>query len=141
MEKKLFKLFPFLAMAAILGAGCAAGPAVNTNEPQANAPKVEVSGGGEETPIVDVQFQTVTSSAEVEMKNFSFNPASVTIKKGGKVTWTNRDSANHTVVGEGWQSEPLGSGQTFEKTFGEAGTFDYHCSIHPSMTGKVVVVE
>jgi plastocyanin len=59
------------------------------------------------------------------------------------VTWTNNDSAQHTVTqdpaGSGFASGALTPGSTFENTFDTAGTFEYFCEIHPSMTGTVVV--
>ena len=80
-----------------------------------------------------------SSSADVEISNFQFSPSTTTIAKGGSVTWTNMDSASHTIAGSGFSSASLGKGESFSQTFNEAGTFDYHCSIHPSMTGKIVV--
>jgi plastocyanin len=79
--------------------------------------------------------------AQVVMKGFAFDPATVTIKAGESVTWTNQDSAGHTVVADKgeFQSSNLAQGATFTFKFGTAGTYAYHCSIHPSMTGTVVV--
>ena len=74
------------------------------------------------------------------MKNFAFSPDSVEIKVGETVTWTNEDAAAHTVTGDGGvDSGQLATGQTYSKTFDTAGTYAYHCSIHPAMTGTVVV--
>ena len=76
----------------------------------------------------------------VEIKNFAFEPKTVTIKVGQIVTWTNQDSAAHTVVGDGGiDSGDLSKGKSYSKTFDTEGTFDYHCSIHPQMTGQVIV--
>jgi plastocyanin len=79
--------------------------------------------------------------AQVVLKNFAFNPATVTIKVGESVTWTNQDSANHTVAADKgeFQSSQLANGATFSFKFDKAGTYAYHCSIHPSMKGTVVV--
>jgi plastocyanin len=75
------------------------------------------------------------------MKDMTFDPATVTIKTGESVTWTNEDSVTHTVVGDNgeFQSGDLADGATFSFTFDTAGTYTYHCSIHPSMKGTVVV--
>jgi len=81
----------------------------------------------------------VPDNASVTIQNFAFSPGTVTITKGGTVTWTNRDSTTHTVTFADGGSSNLGNGATYAKTFNETGTFDYHCSIHTSMTGKVVV--
>lgn len=75
----------------------------------------------------------------VTIQNFSFDPSSLTVKAGDTVTWTNKDSATHTVTGTNWQSGPLASGATYSHKFDAAGSYDYHCSIHPTMTGTVVV--
>jgi plastocyanin len=81
------------------------------------------------------------TTRSVKIQNFAFSPASVTIKKGESVTWTNEDSASHTIVSDSdvFQSESLANGQTFSFIFNTAGQFPYHCSIHPSMKGMVIV--
>ena len=79
-------------------------------------------------------------ATSVTIKNFAFDPETVTIKLGQTVTWTNQDSAAHTVVGDGGiDSGDLSKGKSYSKTFDTEGTFDYHCSIHPQMTGQVIV--
>ena len=78
---------------------------------------------------------------QVVMKNMAFDPDKVTIKAGESVTWTNQDSANHTVTADNgeFESGDLGKSATFTFQFDKAGTYPYHCGIHPSMTGTVVV--
>jgi plastocyanin len=77
----------------------------------------------------------------VLIKGFAFNPATLTVAKGTTVTWMDMDSATHIVVATGndFSSQTLNTGQTFEHTFNETGTFEYKCGIHPSMSGKVIV--
>ncbi|MCV7131624.1 cupredoxin family copper-binding protein [Mycobacterium hodleri] len=77
----------------------------------------------------------------VAIDGFAFLPASLGVRVGDTVTWTNRDEDPHTVVaGDGsFRSQVLGSGGTFSFTFPRPGTFDYVCSIHPFMHGTVVV--
>lgn len=80
----------------------------------------------------------------IDIKDFKFNPNKLTVKKGTKVTWTNNDSMTHTVTadkGTGPASTNLSTGGAYTYTFNEIGTFDYHCNIHPSMKGGVVVTE
>ena len=78
--------------------------------------------------------------ASVEIKNFAFDPDTVTIKVGQTVTWTNQDSVVHTVTGDGGiDSDGLSKGKSYSKTFDTEGTFDYHCTPHPQMTGQVIV--
>jgi plastocyanin len=79
------------------------------------------------------------STSTVEISNFAFNPATITVSKGATVTWTQKDDAPHTVTGTGFDSGTLAKGQTFSHTFNDAGTFDYGCSIHSGMRGKVIV--
>ncbi len=80
----------------------------------------------------------------VQIKGFAFGPRSLAVKTGTKVTWTNNDSADHTVTAD--KSDPatfdsghLGSGKSFAFTFTKSGTYKYVCSIHKSMTATVVV--
>jgi plastocyanin len=82
---------------------------------------------------------TTGASSQVTIQDESFNPASMTVSIGTTVTWTNKDSLTHNVTGSGWQSGNLLFGTSFSYTFSQSGTFDYHCSIHPFMTGKIIV--
>jgi len=77
----------------------------------------------------------------VAIQNFAFNPATLTVKAGTKVTWTNQDSATHQVVSDtgAFNSGDLSNGQSFSFTFDKAGSYPYHCAVHPSMTGTIVV--
>lgn len=77
--------------------------------------------------------------AAVTIKDFAFDPQILTIKKGTKVTWTNQDAATHQIKSTAFNSQELSKGQSFSYTFDETGTIDYFCSIHPTMTGKVIV--
>lgn len=85
--------------------------------------------------------QTQASNAEVKIDNFSFGPATLTVAAGSTVTWTNRDDIPHTVVSDDkvFKSNVLDTDEKFSYTFTKAGTYGYFCSIHPKMTGKVVV--
>jgi plastocyanin len=77
----------------------------------------------------------------VKIDNFSFGPDTLTVPVGATVTWTNRDDMPHTVVStEGvFKSKVLDTDEKFSFTFGKAGSYSYFCSIHPKMTGTVVV--
>lgn len=79
----------------------------------------------------------------VSIQNFAFSQKSINVKKGDTVVWTNNDSAPHTVTGgnAGPASGTLNNGGTYSFTFNNTGMFDYHCAIHPSMTGNVVVTQ
>jgi plastocyanin len=78
---------------------------------------------------------------EVKVDNFSFSPQTITIAAGTTVIWTNRDDIPHTVVSDDkvFKSKVLDTEEKFSFTFDKAGNFPYFCSIHPKMTGKVIV--
>lgn len=83
-------------------------------------------------------------ATKVAIKDFAYSPATLTVKKGTTVTWTNEDAAVHTVTsdsGSELQSKSLSKGGTFSHTFSSIGTFDYHCAPHPSMKASVVVTD
>jgi plastocyanin len=78
----------------------------------------------------------------IEIKDFAFNPQTLTVKSGDKVTWINRDEEPHTVVSIEKQfkkSSALDTDQTFTITASAPGTYTYFCSVHPKMTGTIVV--
>lgn len=79
--------------------------------------------------------------ATVSIDNFSFSPAVITIAAGTTIRWTNRDDIPHTVVSDdkSFKSKALDTDDQFTFTFTRAGTYSYFCSIHPHMTGKVIV--
>lgn len=85
--------------------------------------------------------QNAPAPVEVKIDNFSFGPGTITVPVGTTVTWTNRDDIPHTVVStEGvFKSKVLDTDEKFSFAFAKAGSFPYFCSIHPKMTGKVVV--
>lgn len=78
---------------------------------------------------------------EVKVDNFSFSPQTITVAPGTTVIWTNRDDIPHTVVSDDkvFKSKVLDTDEKFSFTFDKAGNFPYFCSIHPKMTGKVIV--
>jgi amicyanin len=93
---------------------------------------------------------TVVPAADansVSISNYSFNPATLKVKKGTKVTWTNHDTARHDIVMDAGQaangpsSKLIGKDQTYSFTFDTVGTYKYHCSPHPYMKGTVEVSE
>jgi plastocyanin len=81
------------------------------------------------------------STAEVKIDNFVFGPAAVTVTAGTTVTWINRDDIPHTVVSTDkvFKSKVLDTDEKFSFTFTKPGEYPYFCSIHPKMTGKVIV--
>jgi plastocyanin len=85
--------------------------------------------------------QANTAVVEVKIDNFSFGPGTVTVPVGTTVVWTNRDDIPHTVVSDDkvFKSRVLDTDEKFSFTFTKPGSYPYFCSLHPKMTGKVVV--
>ena len=90
---------------------------------------------------VGLNAQAKPEPLDVKIDNFSFGPAALTVTAGTTVTWTNRDDIPHTVVNPDkvFKSKVLDTDEKFSFTFSTPGTFTYFCSIHPKMTGTVVV--
>jgi plastocyanin len=94
-----------------------------------------------ETPSVAANDQPSGASADVKIDNFSFGPQTLAVSVGTTVVWTNRDDIPHTVVSTDgvFKSKVRDTDEKFSYTFTKAGTYPYFCSVHPKMTGKVVV--
>ena len=85
---------------------------------------------------------TSTKQNKIEIKDFAFNPQIITVKSGEKITWINRDEEPHTIVSVEKQfkkSSALDTDQEFTIAAGPPGTYTYYCSVHPKMTGSIVV--
>jgi len=99
-------------------------------------------------PTTTESSQTASSAVQTDkvvIKDFAFNPNDINVKKGTTVTWTNQDSTAHQPAENDGQngpsSPPLDQGQSYSFKFERDGTFHYHCSIHPEMTGTVNVTD
>ena len=92
-------------------------------------------------PTLQKKVAAGPPTAEVRIDNFSYQPATLTVKAGTQVTWTNHDDMPHTVTSEdqSFKSKALDTDEKFTFTPSKAGTYTYFCSIHPKMTGKLVV--
>ncbi len=77
----------------------------------------------------------------VQINNFSFTPQTLTVRVGTKVTWVNKDDVPHTVTStdKKFKSPVLDTDERFSHTFSVPGTYNYFCSVHPHMTGQIVV--
>lgn len=78
----------------------------------------------------------------VDISNFVFSPSTLNIKVGDSVTWTNKDSAMHSIKsdsGSELSSSSFGNGERYTHVFAAAGTYAYHCGVHPGMKGKIIV--
>ena len=111
-----------LAAAGVLVVGCGGGD--------------NSSGGGPTTSGA----ATPASGTAVAIDNFAFSPATLNAKMGQQVTWTNKQDIAHTVTADGGAFDhQMPPGATFSFTFDKAGSFAYHCTIHPSMTATIQV--
>lgn len=80
-------------------------------------------------------------TVQVKIDNFVFSPNPLTVPVGSTIRWTNQDDIPHNVVSDdkSFKSKALDTDETFSYTFTKSGTYTYFCSIHPKMTGKVIV--
>jgi len=125
---------------AVAACSSPASPSAASAAPPSTAPAASTPAGTT-TPSSLPASGGATGSSAVEIKDTAFNPTTITVKAGDKVTWTNNDSFAHTVTldDNSVDSGNLAGGATFDNTFATAGTFAYHCKIHSSMHGTVTV--
>lgn len=126
-------LAPLLAVLALTAAGCG-----GSDSSSSSGAGDASSSSGTSTPATP--NGGVTADA-VTIKDFSFQPAEITVKVGQKVTWTNEDSAVHNVIANDGplKSPDLEQGQSYSFTAKEAGSFPYICTFHPNMKGTLTV--
>ena len=131
MSLRLIALSALLGFATACGGSSYSSPASPTPSPTPSAPPP--SGGPAASVVIPV--------GAAALANRAFVPDDVNIAAGTTVTWMNTDSVSHTSTsdGSGWNSGSLAPGRQFSFTFETAGTFPYHCAIHPGMIGTVVV--
>ena len=100
-----------------------------------------VFGIGQKSSVTSAQDKA--PSLEVKIDNFSFGPVTLTVPVGATITWINRDDIPHTVVStddpKTFKSKVMDTDENFSFTFTKPGTYAYFCSVHPKMTGTVVV--
>jgi plastocyanin len=88
-----------------------------------------------------VHARSKPTTVHVNIKGMKYDPASVTVKAGDTVTWTNADQRDHSVAAAdgSFSSGNIGPGATYSFVFHKAGKFEYSCSLHPRMKGVVIV--
>ena len=125
-----------LAISASVALAACSGAASPTAAPP--SPAASVAANMAASPAAS---QAPAASDAITIQNFAFAPASLTVKSGATVTWTNMDSPKHSVKWDDGTtgSDPLATGATYTRTFATAGTFTYVCGIHASMKGTIVV--
>lgn len=129
-----------LFASAILLLGCTGSAPAAPSQPSANGQ--QPPAGSNQQPAntaPPVNAPPAAASAAVEISGFAFSPSNLAVAKGTTVTWTNKDSVGHTVTSGSFDSGTVPNGGTFSFTFTQDGTYGYHCSIHPSMTGTITV--
>ena len=122
----------FPAMLALAACSGSSSPAPTAPPSSAGPPAASAAPSG---------ASPAAAGSAVSIASFSFQPAALTVAVGTTVTWTNNDSASHTVTADdgSFESGRLANGGTFSQTFATAGTFAYHCAIHSSMKGTITV--
>ncbi|HMC32480.1 MAG TPA: cupredoxin family copper-binding protein [Candidatus Angelobacter sp.] len=102
---------------------------------------IAVTAGRSTTSGTASAQENAMGETAIKIDNFTFSPATMTIHVGDTVRWTNHDDLPHNVVSEGktFKSKTLDTDENFSYTFTKAGAYSYYCSIHPKMTGKIVV--
>ncbi len=135
---KSLKLLPSLMLILILAVGCS--PAVKTTVITPEMTSMPVVNNSAQSADTGTIF---SNQLAIEIKGFAFNPQNATVKVGTQVTWTNKDSAPHTVTADyrSFDSGKLNQGESFTFQFSTPGTFAYICTIHPSMQATIIVVQ
>ena len=127
-----------LILVAVLAVGACGDDGGSTVEGSDDTSETTEAAPGDTTATTDA---APAATDKVDIRGSAFIPDAVSVKVGAQVTWTNSDTAVHSVVADddSFESDDLGKGDTFERTFDKAGTFAYKCGIHSFMTGSVVV--
>lgn len=122
-----------VALAVISLAACSQ----TTPQPASNMP-MQPAASPAQQPAAQPTVATSTM-VSVSIKNFAFNPQTLTIDRGTTVKWTNNDDVAHKIKSDTFNSDYLNNGNTYEFTFTKSGTYPYSCAIHPSMTATITV--
>lgn len=147
--KKYFSLLLIVISFVLLGAGCTnySVPAKQTAPVnQMPVPKelpAPANVPSAQTTKPETNTQAPASKVTVKMQNFAFQPASLSVKVGTTVVWTNNDSTPHTVSADdgSFDSGSMSKGGNFSYTFNTPGTVTYNCAFHKSMRGSITVTE
>jgi plastocyanin len=119
----------------------AASPAAEASPMAAASPAAEASPMAAASPAAEASACPEGVASEVVISDFQFAPADMSVAVGTTVTWSNQGPSGHTVTADdgSFDSGTITAGSSFANTFDTAGTFTYHCSIHPQMTGTITV--
>lgn len=152
MKKYLLLITLAVVVAPLLIAGCAApsGPSPSPSTATSKVSTHAATAKASTSAIAPVTSSAATTSATagagagsytVAIPDFSFSPSTLTIPVGSSVTWRNDASVPHQIVSNtgAFTSSILNTGNTYTHQFSQAGTYPYHCGIHPYMTGTITV--
>ena len=132
MRAKTLIILVSLLIVIIAISGCTQNQQINSNKKESSLV----------THTQTINQPQIEGTYNIEISNFAFNPSEIKIKKGETVVWINRDSAPHTVTsdsGNEINSPQLSNEQVYSHSFSNTGTFNYYCSVHPSMKATVIV--
>jgi amicyanin len=143
---KVVIILGLILFAALFVVACTPKPPIIINTTNTNTNTTIISNNNTNTVQTEDIAQNETSAGSkaysIDISNFAFSDTVLTIKKGDTVTWTNKDSAPHTVTsdsGRELDSPRMSQSETYSHTFNTAGIFNYHCAVHPDMTAKIIV--
>jgi len=119
--------------------------AMRSNKTDSNMPMPATSSdSNSSSSSASGDTSKAVEATAVAIDNFAFSPQVIRVKVGQKVTWTNKDSTQHSIVADSSSSDapdgsPISQNQTYSFTFMKAGTYTYHCGIHATMKATVIV--
>jgi len=140
MKKILLFSLSFVLVLTLTGCGLKQNQPVVT--PPAKNTNTNATTNTNQTPL--------EGNVTISMRDLAFDPTTATVKKGTIVTWENHDNASHQVVADATpvtvytnslRTNVMAPGQSWSFTFDEPGTYNYHCSLHPTMKGSIIVIE
>ena len=112
------------------------------SESQIGSPAVAKGEVTKEAAIGAIARTAPAATGAIAIKDFAFEPATLTVTAGSKVVWTNRDEEPHLIVsadGQFHKSQALDTDDSYAAVFSNPGTYTYFCSIHPHMVGRIIV--
>ncbi len=128
----------------LVAAGCTKTETPTATDTTLRATPTEQSAATPTTNPATTASDVLTGTVAVTIQNFAFAPATIKVKKGTTVVWTNQDTVKHnahSLTAGGPQGPLIGKGENYSFTFNQLGTFNYICQPHPNMKGSVEVVE
>lgn len=142
------KYLPIIIAVVLIATGAGVILATRGDDPAPEqSQSTEQHNDGHSSDQSETDNSEAVTTDEIEIENFVYSPATVTVKKGTTVTWTNRDDVQHNVVfddsGNGTveNGKLIGKDESVSFTFNEVGEFPYHCAPHPQMQATVIVTE